>query len=503
MAQRGHEAPMDFSWNDGVGPVDTASPFASVSRTTNAFKSTTATLSPLASTCEETNLRNFPDPFGSFQSQSQSQPPIMRAPASQPHSFSSTNKPLPARPSSSAADSKSQPIDFVTPRKQKPLVDLDTSGGETPNTPDNNADSEATPASKMGVKSFIFGASTKDPSSPSPDKAGKRRRESVFKNLFSSSGRGEIRPLPHNPESKVKKKRSKKALIRKLEKEDTDYIDEDGDSSPVAPKNAKPPKKKRNVSNNAAAMTLADQHPQQRTANGSWYSFFDFLESHPSLPTVLSYYAQLLLNCFIIFGIMYIFYSFYATIRSDVDEAAAHAEAEALAEIVLCVKNYKENECDGGANGRVLPAMEQVCKNWEQCSKRDPKKVGRARVSAHTFARIFNSFIEPISYKAMIFTLFVIFGTVFISNLAFGFFRSKAAGAASFTPQQYLYPPATPSRHPSGAGMLEGPYGGPFTPHHPQWQYGIEPAPSQVFGRTPSGGASQGQGSPVKKLDFL
>jgi len=33
---------------------------------------------------------------------------------------------------------------------------------------------------------------------------------------------------------------------------------------------------------------------------------------------------------------------------------------------------------------------------------RDPNSVGRAKISAHTFAQIFNSFIEPISYKAMV-----------------------------------------------------------------------------------------------------
>jgi hypothetical protein len=33
---------------------------------------------------------------------------------------------------------------------------------------------------------------------------------------------------------------------------------------------------------------------------------------------------------------------------------------------------------------------------------RDPTVVGRARVSAETFAEIINSFIEPISYKTMV-----------------------------------------------------------------------------------------------------
>ena len=163
-----------------------------------------------------------------------------------------------------------------------------------------------------------------------------------------------------------------------------------------------------------------------------------------------------------------------------------------MTEIALCAKNYRENECGGQ---RVLPAMVEVCKNWERCMARDPKKIGRAKVSAHTFAKIFNSLIEPISWKAMIFSLLVFFGTVAVSNLAFGFFRSKHAGAASYQyqGQPYMYPPATPSisRHASGNnGFLEGPGGGFYTPHHQMHFAGaIEPS-------------ATGMGSPVKKLEF-
>ena len=49
-----------------------------------------------------------------------------------------------------------------------------------------------------------------------------------------------------------------------------------------------------------------------------------------------------------------------------------------------------------------VPAMEGVCDGWEKCMNRDPGRVGRARVSAHTFAEILNGFVEPISVKAMV-----------------------------------------------------------------------------------------------------
>jgi hypothetical protein len=127
--------------------------------------------------------------------------------------------------------------------------------------------------------------------------------------------------------------------------------------------------------------------------------FFHYLESHPNLPAVLSFYAQLALNVFMVFGVMYILYSFWSTIRADVDKKSQEAMAEVLAEIAVCAKHWKDNQCD---KGTILPALEAVCREWEKCMNKDHKSIGRARVSAHTFAEIFNSFIEPISWKAMV-----------------------------------------------------------------------------------------------------
>ena len=68
--------------------------------------------------------------------------------------------------------------------------------------------------------------------------------------------------------------------------------------------------------------------------------------------------------------------------------------------MAVCSKEYLENRC---APTTRVPAMEKACIAWEKCMNRDPTVVGRARVSAETFAEIINSFIEPISYKTMVF----------------------------------------------------------------------------------------------------
>lgn len=78
---------------------------------------------------------------------------------------------------------------------------------------------------------------------------------------------------------------------------------------------------------------------------------------------------------------------------------------EILQEMAICSKEYLENRC--APNTRV-PAMEKACSAWEKCMNRDPTVVGRARVSAETFAEIINSFIEPISYKTMVVPLKII-----------------------------------------------------------------------------------------------
>lgn len=126
---------------------------------------------------------------------------------------------------------------------------------------------------------------------------------------------------------------------------------------------------------------------------------FTFIESFPNAPSLLAKYLQLLFNSAIILGCLYAIYSFWSTIQADVNRASEEAAAETLAEMAACAKSYVDNRCAGD---RRLPALETVCNNWELCMNRDPNSVKRARLSAHTFAEILNSFVEPISLKTMV-----------------------------------------------------------------------------------------------------
>jgi hypothetical protein len=185
--------------------------------------------------------------------------------------------------------------------------------------------------------------------------------------------------------------------VRKRKREGKDYIvlrshrrggsrggDSDSDSDSERSHKSRPKSKR------------LEGEPQKQ----HWFSsLLSGIESRPNLPNILSYYAQLTLNFFVISLVIYGIYTFWITIRSDVDKASQDAKDEVLNEIAKCAKDYVDNRC--GPDIRVK-ALEAVCENWERCMNRDPSSVGRARISAHTFALIFNSFIEPISYKAMV-----------------------------------------------------------------------------------------------------
>ncbi|CCJ28674.1 unnamed protein product [Pneumocystis jirovecii] len=147
------------------------------------------------------------------------------------------------------------------------------------------------------------------------------------------------------------------------------------------------------------------------------------VNSHRDIPYIASGYIQLFFNVFLVGILFYFAITFVRTIQRDVDQKVEEYSAEILQEMSLCSKEYTENRCSPDYR---VPAMERACTTWERCMNRDPTVVGRAKVSAETFAEIINSFIDPISYKTMIFCILITFGSVFVSNFAFGFFRAKS-----------------------------------------------------------------------------
>lgn len=174
-------------------------------------------------------------------------------------------------------------------------------------------------------------------------------------------------------------------------------------------------------------------------------------------------------------GVLYFLLQFFLTVRRDVqikvneqlsstspkgtssDLTLYHLDI--MSEIGQCSKQYIENRCSPELR---VPAMEKACLAWEACMKRDPSVVGRAKLSAETFAEIINGFIEPISYKTMIFILTALFGTIFLSNCAFSMARNRVS--AGFVSRDHLSAPYSAAAAAAMASHFSTPSGKPGTP---------------------------------------
>ncbi|KAL4914417.1 Di-sulfide bridge nucleocytoplasmic transport domain-containing protein [Aspergillus aurantiobrunneus] len=320
--------------------------------------------------------------------------PALREPNSQPFLFSQTRQP-PGTPKSTFA----QPA-FMTPRK----FDIDfSSGAENMSSPEN-ADNDETPEppSKTGHRNSLFG---------------------MYGRFAPSPGRGEIPRLTHYSNAaarRVQKRRLRnKALGLQVHRDSDDESDRPSSSE-----------SKQNI-----------QQAVDRPSRMSTFSdFFALLEAHPNVPNILSWWAQLIVNLSLFSLAVYVVFGFVSAIRAEFEQAAEEVSDTILAEMAVCAKSYVDNKCGGGDR---LPALETVCENWDRCMNRDPAKVGRAKVSAQTMAIIINSFIDPISWKAILFFLVTISTVTVVSNWSFRSFRNR------YNQHDYDHPPNY-TRQPSG-----------------------------------------------------
>jgi hypothetical protein len=339
--KRSYESPMDWEWQTH-GPTDPNSPFPQSKQ-----QGLKGRFLPI---CFKTGTDS---PTGGFESQPQS-------------SFMST--------SSTVAPPFRNPS-FTTPRKpfdQDMFSEI--SGAES--SPADNADAEDTPEPKSAKAMTAF---TSGPSEKKP--------------IFGRYGAGFTGYSPGRAEQRRPKFAN--AIVNKVRKRkrvDRDHAALIGIRGSDSDSEGESKSKGRGQS-------FVTQKSQ------GWFSqLLNGIESHPNLPNVLSYYAQLTLNFFFVGLAIFGVWTFWATIKSDVNKASEEATAIVVAEMAKCARDYVDNGC---SKENRPPALEVVCDNWEHCMNRDPNSVGRAKISAHTFAQIFNSFIEPISYKAMVFRHFL------------------------------------------------------------------------------------------------
>ena len=303
---------------------------------------------------------------------------------------------------------------FTTPRKADPEP---CSSGAELSSPDYNnnslADTEDTPERPSAMETSLV--KIEDSADDAADPTTNGKNGPIFAGVMAGltgSGRGEPRRGKYADAAarKVRKRRRHEINPREMrlghhrpgyqsESDDTDHQQQYQVAERTGGYKFRPPQQQQ--------QQPGSQHQRQKASQSLIGSVFGWIESHPQLPHVLSFYVQLLLNFFVVCFVMYVVYSFWSTVRGDVDRQSEAVAAETLAEMAACAQQFVANRCD---REHRVPAMETVCDGWERCMNKDPNAVGRARVSAHTFAEIFNSFVEPISYKTMVsrFILFIV-----------------------------------------------------------------------------------------------
>lgn len=516
---------MDFEYQNGTGPMDAKSPFAAVSMNAQRFPATPGGNNRKSvfsfAWKKETTATDAAAPKGDYNAfDSPTRPGASRNP--------SPNKALPPVPGFHGVSAFNAM--FTTPRKTVQDTHMeDSSAGETPKSPERQDDSEAgTPAEKLAFERRRLGGGLDTRSAPaiptvatlsmSPSKEMGRERtrererererrdrrpspggkkESFFgrvKRSFNSPGRGEVpRADSQNRDHRVRRQKSQRSMALAIQRRYTDDLEsgEEADDSELTIPS--PRKRSAKYDQTPPVEPQQTQQPPPQPQESLISSIFTFIGAHPTVPHILSFYAQLFFNVFLLSGCAYIIYSFWSAVRGDVDRKAFEASADIIAEIVKAQEQYDENRC---ASSDRVPALKSMCAEWKRITNQDPLVIARAKVSAHTFAEIFNSFIEPISYKAMLFTAMIVLGCFGVSNFAFGVLRNKAMeqqhtqqhwGGGPYN--NFQAPPPTPQR--SFSGLVEAHQGTP-------WHGGpaLEPAPSQRYD------LGDGQGSPRRRLVY-
>lgn len=365
--------PMDFEYDNRVGPVDSQSPFiahAAKKRKIDSFASS----HPQSE--EQVQKLNQGPPFGHnaagthsvFDSPSKStfatpNHPKLSDPNGQRFLFSQTaQKALPQTPQNKNV------WDLRTPQSI-----ADSSGGETPNTPAQDSD-VATPDTQLALT--MGGLTHGDRKSPS-------KRSSFLKSLPWNKSPSKEKSSREKPYSK---KVENRVLKRRAHKSRTRHSEYDSETES--------PAKDRNIQQAAPAIGFAAKIP----------GVLAWVEAHPNLPNVLSYYMQFMVNATLGLFFLWIVYVVYSAVMADIDNEASNKVRDIMHEIAVCASEYERNGCEP----KPVPAVESLCQNWKRCKERDAYKVARASVGARTFAMIFNSFVEEFSYKSMVFSLLLL-----------------------------------------------------------------------------------------------
>ncbi|KAF9929462.1 hypothetical protein FBU30_001535 [Linnemannia zychae] len=114
------------------------------------------------------------------------------------------------------------------------------------------------------------------------------------------------------------------------------------------------------------------------------------------LPYILAGYVQVVMNSIFVGITLYIIYNFITTIQSDVTIRAEDEFNRQQQIIRKCDEDYIANKCHD-----PVPILKSYCEEILACKNKPLPRIERSTVAAQTFALIFNSFVNTITYKTM------------------------------------------------------------------------------------------------------
>jgi len=176
--------------------------------------------------------------------------------------------------------------------------------------------------------------------------------------------------------------------------------------------------------------------------------------SHSEIPYVLLGYLQFFFNLSLVLALLYLMYCFFRAVQKDVEQKMLENTLDTLQEISACAHLYNDNYCAD----KPSPIIVSQCQEWKACMARDATIVGRTKLLAQLIGEVINGFMEPITWRTMIFTTTSLaMGIAFINTLLM-FYRGRHA------PQSMPVPTPTSSFQSFGAQSLPPYWGQALTP---------------------------------------
>ncbi|KAJ3025442.1 UNVERIFIED_CONTAM: hypothetical protein HDU68_007126 [Siphonaria sp. JEL0065] len=127
---------------------------------------------------------------------------------------------------------------------------------------------------------------------------------------------------------------------------------------------------------------------------------YNGISNHLLWPYILMGYLRLAFTLFTMCLSIYLIYQFIRTVQHDLEMKAVEYSQEIIQQVHDCSKLYLANKCSPPEHR--VPAMQQMCSEWELCMNRDPYEVGRLKVGAEAIAEVLNRLFEPLSVKTMV-----------------------------------------------------------------------------------------------------